>query len=79
MTSILLLHVYVSRPASADPVNRLPLTPYPLKIRVIVRYCDGLRYGFEFLYPDRSAAGDGSPGLRDTGRESVEAVAESSS
>ena len=27
----------------------LPLTPYPLKIRAIVRYCDGLSYGFEFL------------------------------
>jgi hypothetical protein len=27
----------------------LPLTPYPLKIRAIVRYGDGLRYGFEFL------------------------------
>jgi len=27
----------------------LPLSPYPLKIRAIVRYCDGLRYGFEFL------------------------------
>jgi hypothetical protein len=27
----------------------LPLSPYPLKVRAIVRYCDGLRYGFEFL------------------------------
>jgi len=27
----------------------LPLTPYPMKVRAIVRYCHGLRYGFEFL------------------------------
>jgi len=27
----------------------LPLSPYPLKVRAIVRYTDGLRYGFEFL------------------------------
>ena len=27
----------------------LPLSPHPLKVRAIVRYCDGLRYGFEFL------------------------------
>jgi hypothetical protein len=27
----------------------LPLCPYPLKLRAIVRYRDGLRYGFEFL------------------------------
>jgi hypothetical protein len=27
----------------------LPLTPYPIKVRAIVRYCQGLRYGFEFL------------------------------
>jgi hypothetical protein len=27
----------------------LPLTPYPVKVRAIVRYCQGLRYGFEFL------------------------------
>jgi hypothetical protein len=27
----------------------LPLTPYPIKLRAIVRYCQGLRYGFEFL------------------------------
>jgi len=27
----------------------LPLSPYPLKIRAIVRYRQGLRYGFEFL------------------------------
>jgi hypothetical protein len=27
----------------------LPLSPYPLKARAIVRYRQGLRYGFEFL------------------------------
>jgi hypothetical protein len=27
----------------------LPLAPYPIKVRAIVRYCQGLRYGFEFL------------------------------
>jgi hypothetical protein len=27
----------------------LPLTPYPIKVRAIVRYCQGLKYGFEFL------------------------------
>jgi hypothetical protein len=27
----------------------LPLCPYPLKLRAIVRYRDGLHYGFEFL------------------------------
>ncbi|HZQ24912.1 MAG TPA: PilZ domain-containing protein [Terriglobales bacterium] len=27
----------------------LPLCPFPLKLRAIVRYRDGLRYGFEFL------------------------------
>jgi PilZ domain-containing protein len=27
----------------------LPLTPYPVKVRGIVRYRQGLRYGFEFL------------------------------
>jgi hypothetical protein len=25
----------------------LPLAPYPIKVRAIVRYCQGLRYGFE--------------------------------
>jgi PilZ domain len=27
----------------------LPLSPYPVKVRAIVRYRDGLYYGFEFL------------------------------
>lgn len=27
----------------------LPLSPYPLKVRAIVRYRQGLHYGFEFL------------------------------
>jgi PilZ domain-containing protein len=27
----------------------LPLCPYPIKLRAIVRYRDGLHYGFEFL------------------------------
>jgi len=27
----------------------LPLSTYPVKVRAIVRYCQGLRYGFEFL------------------------------
>lgn len=29
----------------------LPLSPYPLKLRAIVRYKIGLHYGFEFLTP----------------------------
>lgn len=32
----------------------LPLTPYPMKVRAIVRYCQGLRYGFEFLTMNES-------------------------
>jgi hypothetical protein len=32
----------------------LPLTPYPLRVRAIVRYRQGLRYGFEFLTLDGS-------------------------
>lgn len=27
----------------------LPLSPYPMKVRAIVRYRNGLHYGFEFL------------------------------
>lgn len=30
----------------------LPLSPYPLKVRAIVRFRQGLRYGFEFLTLD---------------------------
>jgi hypothetical protein len=29
----------------------LPLSPYPLKLRAVVRYRIGLHYGFEFLTP----------------------------
>lgn len=29
----------------------LPVSPYPLKLRAIVRYRIGLHYGFEFLTP----------------------------
>ena len=29
----------------------LPLSPYPVKLRAIVRYRIGLHYGFEFLTP----------------------------
>ncbi|HUA16047.1 MAG TPA: PilZ domain-containing protein [Verrucomicrobiae bacterium] len=32
----------------------LPLTPYPMKVRAIVRYRQGLRYGFEFLTMNES-------------------------
>ena len=32
----------------------LPLTPYPIKVRAIVRFCQGLRYGFEFLTMNES-------------------------
>jgi PilZ domain len=30
---------------------QLPLSPYPMKLRAIVRYRTGLHYGFEFLTP----------------------------
>lgn len=42
----------------------LPLTPYPIKVRAIVRYRQGLRYGFEFLT------------LNDTQRETLRRVCE---
>lgn len=42
----------------------LPLSPYPLQVRAIVRYTDGLRYGFEFLT------------LTDTQRETMRRVCE---
>lgn len=42
----------------------LPLTPYPIKVRAIVRYRQGLRYGFEFLT------------LNDTQRDTVRRVCE---
>jgi PilZ domain len=42
----------------------LPLSPYPLKIRAIVRYANGLHYGFEFLT------------LTDVQRETVRRVCE---
>ena len=29
----------------------LPFSPYPVKLRAIVRYRIGLHYGFEFLTP----------------------------
>ena len=32
----------------------LPLSPYPLKVRAIVRYRQGLHYGFEFLTLNQS-------------------------
>lgn len=32
----------------------LPLTPYPIKVRAIVRFSQGLRYGFEFLTMNES-------------------------
>ncbi|MGB0011562.1 MAG: PilZ domain-containing protein [Candidatus Sulfotelmatobacter sp.] len=42
----------------------LPLSPYPLKVRAIVRYRQGLRYGFEFLT------------LSETQRETIRRVCE---
>jgi len=38
----------------------LPLHPFPLKLRAVVRYRTGLHYGFEFLTPtpDQRAALD---------------------
>jgi PilZ domain len=45
----------------------LPLSPYPLKVRAIVRYRQGLRYGFEFLTL--------SPAERDTIRRVCEMLA----
>jgi hypothetical protein len=42
----------------------LPLTPYPIKVRAIVRYVQGLRYGFEFLT------------LKETQRDTVRRVCE---
>ena len=42
----------------------LPLTPYPIKVRAIVRYRQGLRYGFEFLT------------LNDSQRETIRRVCE---
>ncbi len=38
----------VDKPPSSLEVP-LPLSPYPLKVRAIVRYRQGLHYGFEFL------------------------------
>ena len=35
----------------------LPLSPYPLKLRAIVRYRIGLHYGFEFLTPTAEQRG----------------------
>ncbi len=40
----------------------LPLSPYPIKVRAIVRYRQGLRYGFEFLT------------LNDTQRDTIKRV-----
>jgi hypothetical protein len=40
----------------------LPLSPYPIKVRAIVRYRQGLRYGFEFLT------------LNDTQRDTIQRV-----
>jgi PilZ domain len=42
----------------------LPLAPYPIKVRAIVRYRQGLRYGFEFLT------------LNDGQRDTIERVCE---
>jgi hypothetical protein len=42
----------------------LPLSTYPVKVRAIVRYSQGLRYGFEFLT------------LNDTQRDTLQRVCE---
>ena len=45
----------------------LPLSPYPLNVRAIVRYRKGLHYGFEFLTM--------TPSQRDTVRRVCEMLA----
>jgi len=53
----------------------LPVSPYPVKLRAVVRYRIGLHYGFEFLTPTSDqknwlervcqmlAAGSGNPAI----------------